>query len=166
MVNHSGSTGHRIGAIDAFAPYEYVVAPSGSCAGMLKLHYPELFHCDPNWLPRADAFAAKTYELTSFLVDVLGVTRVDAGLEATATYHDGCSGLRELGVRVQPRRLLGTVRGLTLEERPQRHAAQADAGARQEVSAVEPLCELQCVHGCHSLVIVSSRFRMTSAVVS
>jgi len=102
--------------IDAFAPYDYVVAPSGSCAGMLKAHYPELFHGDPNWLPRADAFAAKTYELVSFLVDVLGVTRVDAGLEATATYHDSCSGLRELGVRVQPRRLLGTVRGLTLKE--------------------------------------------------
>jgi L-lactate dehydrogenase complex protein LldE len=102
--------------IDAFAHYDYVVAPSGSCAGMIKVHFPELFHGDPNWLPRADAFAGKTYELTSFLVDVLGVTRVDAGLEATATYHDSCSGLRELGVRVQPRRLLGTVRGLTLKE--------------------------------------------------
>ena len=102
--------------IAAFEPYDHVVAPSGSCAGMLKLHYPELFHGDPNWLPRADAFAAKTFELTSFLVDVLGLTRVDASLEATATYHDACSGLRELGVRIQPRRLLGTVRGLTLKE--------------------------------------------------
>jgi L-lactate dehydrogenase complex protein LldE len=102
--------------IAAFAPYEYVVAPSGSCAGMLKVHYPELFHGDPNWQPRADAFAAKTWELVSFLVDVLGLTRVDASFEGTATYHDSCSGLRELGVRVQPRRLLGTVRGLTLKE--------------------------------------------------
>jgi L-lactate dehydrogenase complex protein LldE len=102
--------------IEAFAPYDYVVAPSGSCAGMLKAHYPELFHGDPNWLPRADAFAAKTYELVSFLVDVLGVSRVDASLETTATYHDSCSGLRELGVRIQPRRLLGSVRGLTLKE--------------------------------------------------
>jgi L-lactate dehydrogenase complex protein LldE len=102
--------------IEAFAPYDYVVTPSGSCGGMLKVHYRELFRGDPNWLPRADAFATKTYELISFLVDVLGVTRVDASLEATATYHDSCSGLRELGVRVQPRRLLGTVRGLTLKE--------------------------------------------------
>jgi L-lactate dehydrogenase complex protein LldE len=102
--------------IEAFAPYDYVVAPSGSCAGMLKAHYPELFHGDPNWLPRADAFAAKTFELVSFLVDVLGVARVDASLEATATYHDACSGLRELGVRTQPRRLLGSVRGLVLKE--------------------------------------------------
>jgi L-lactate dehydrogenase complex protein LldE len=102
--------------IEAFAPYDYVVAPSGSCAGMLKVHYPELFQGDPNWQPRADAFAAKTWELVSFLVDVLGVARVDASFEGTATYHDSCSGLRELGVRVQPRRLLGTVRGLTLKE--------------------------------------------------
>ena len=102
--------------IDAFASYDYVVAPSGSCAGMLKMHYPELFHGDPNWLPRAAAFAAKTYELVSFLVDVLGVSRVDASLETTATYHDSCSGLRELGIRVQPRRLLGSVRGLALTE--------------------------------------------------
>ena len=102
--------------ITAFAPFDYVVAPSGSCAGMLKVHYPELFRGDPNWLPRADAFAAKTFELVSFLVDVLGVTRVEVSVEATATYHDACSGLRELGVRAQPRKLLGSVRGLTLTE--------------------------------------------------
>ena len=102
--------------IKAFAPYDYVVAPSGSCAGMIKVHYPELFHGDPNWLPRAGALAAKTFELVSFLVDVLGLTQVEASLEATATYHDGCSGLRELGVRAQPRKLLATVRGLTLTE--------------------------------------------------
>jgi L-lactate dehydrogenase complex protein LldE len=102
--------------IAAFEPYDYVVVPSGSCGGQLKRHYPELFHGDPNWLPRADALAAKTYELISFLVDVLGVARVDASLEATATYHDSCSGLRELGIRAQPRRLLGSVRGLTLKE--------------------------------------------------
>jgi L-lactate dehydrogenase complex protein LldE len=102
--------------IDAFASYDYIVAPSGSCAGMLRVHYPELFHGDPNWLPRAQAFADKTYELVSFLVDVLGVTKVDAHCEGTATYHDSCSGLRELGVRVAPRRLLGTVTGLAIKE--------------------------------------------------
>jgi len=102
--------------IEAFAPYDYVVAPSGSCAGMLKVHYPELFRGDPNWQPRADALAAKTYELVSFLVDVCGVDRVAVRLEATATYHDSCSGLRELGVRDQPRRLLATVQGLRLTE--------------------------------------------------
>jgi L-lactate dehydrogenase complex protein LldE len=83
---------------------------------MLKVHYPELFLGDPNWQPRADALAAKTYELVSFLVDVCGVSRVAAQLPATATYHDSCSGLRELGVRAQPRALLRTVEGLKLAE--------------------------------------------------
>jgi L-lactate dehydrogenase complex protein LldE len=104
--------------ITAFAPHDHVVAPSGSCAGMIKAHYPELFHGDPNWQPRADALAEKTYELTSFLVDVCGVDKVAGRLEATATYHDSCSGLRELGVHDQPRRLLATVAGLRLAEMP------------------------------------------------
>ncbi len=102
--------------IEAFAPYDYVVAPSGSCAGMLKVHYPELFHGDPNWLPKANALAAKTYELVSFLTDVLGVAEVNARFEGRVTYHDSCSGLRELGVREQPRRLLASVEGLSLHE--------------------------------------------------
>jgi L-lactate dehydrogenase complex protein LldE len=102
--------------IEAFAPFDFVVAPSGSCAGMLKVHYPELFRGDPNWGPRADACAAKTFELVSFLVEICGVSRVAARLPATATYHDSCSGLRELGVHDQPRRLLASVEGLTLAE--------------------------------------------------
>jgi L-lactate dehydrogenase complex protein LldE len=102
--------------IDAFAPYDYVVAPSGSCAGMLKVHYPELFHEDPNWLPKAEAFADKTFELVSFLVDVLKVDHVDARFPGKVTYHDACSGLRELGVRAQPRKLLAGVDGLALVE--------------------------------------------------
>ena len=102
--------------IEAFAPYDYVVAPSGSCAGMLKLHYPRLFRDDPNQLPRAQAFAEKTFELISFLVDVLGVAHVPARFEGTVTYHDGCSGLRELGVKSQPRKLLAGVEGLKLTE--------------------------------------------------
>ena len=100
--------------IDAFAPYDYVVAPSGSCAGMIKAHYPELFADDPNLARKADALAAKTYELVSFLVDVMGVTQVDAAYEGGVTYHDSCSGLRELGVKRQPRLLLASVEGLKL----------------------------------------------------
>src|ERR1700712_2117788 len=76
------------GVITAFAPCDYVVAPSGSCAGMLKKHYPELFHGDPNWLPRAEAFAAKTFELVSFLTDVLKVMDTAARFDGTVTYHD------------------------------------------------------------------------------
>jgi L-lactate dehydrogenase complex protein LldE len=102
--------------IDAFQGFDYVVAPSGSCAGMIKAHYPELFEDDPNWLPKANALAAKTYELTSFLVDVLGITKVDASFDGAVTYHDSCSGLRELGVKTQPRKLLASMDGLTLVE--------------------------------------------------
>jgi L-lactate dehydrogenase complex protein LldE len=83
---------------------------------MLRVHYPELFRDDPKGRVQAEAFAEKTYELVSFLVDVLQVKQVDASFEATATYHDACSGLRELGVKSQPRQLLAGIRGLTLTE--------------------------------------------------
>jgi L-lactate dehydrogenase complex protein LldE len=104
--------------IETFRPYDYVVAPSGSCAGMIRAHYPELFADDPEWLPRAQALAQRTYELVSFLHDVLGVRAVDARWQGTITYHDSCSGLRELGVREQPRALLRSVAGLTIAELP------------------------------------------------
>jgi L-lactate dehydrogenase complex protein LldE len=102
--------------IEAFRGYDYVVAPSGSCAGMIRTHYPELFADDPNWLPKANALGARTYELTSFLVDVLGVGAVEAAFDGAVTYHDACSGLRELGVKAQPRMLLKSVDGLELVE--------------------------------------------------
>jgi L-lactate dehydrogenase complex protein LldE len=102
--------------IAAFEPYDYVIAPSGSCAGMLKTHYPELFEGDAAWTARVEAFCRKTYELVSFLTDVLRVTRVDARFDGMVTYHDSCSGLRELSIRAQPRRLLAGVDGLELKE--------------------------------------------------
>jgi L-lactate dehydrogenase complex protein LldE len=102
--------------IVAFEPYDYVVVPSGSCGGMVKTHYPELFHDDPHWGPRVAALCAKTFELVSFLVDVLKVERVQARFAGTATYHDACSGLRELGIKAQPRKLLSCVEGLKLVE--------------------------------------------------
>ncbi|MCX8132362.1 MAG: (Fe-S)-binding protein [Roseococcus sp.] len=103
--------------IDAFLGYDFVVAPSGSCAAMIAHHYPALFAgVDPDYRARAERLAAKTHELTSFLADVLGVRAVSARLEARATYHDSCSGLRELGVKAQPRALLASVAGLTLTE--------------------------------------------------
>lgn len=104
--------------IEALEGYDYVVAPSGSCAGTLKCHYPELLADDPDWAARARAFAAKVHELMSFLVDVRGLSgeALEARFDATATYHDSCSGLRELGVKAQPRALLQGVSGLQLEE--------------------------------------------------
>jgi L-lactate dehydrogenase complex protein LldE len=104
--------------IAAFEPYDYVVAPSGSCAGMIRAHYPTLFDADPALQKRAQALAARTYELVSFLVDVRGVSRVAARFEGSITYHDSCSGLRELGVKQQPRKLLATIEGLRLAELP------------------------------------------------
>ena len=102
--------------IEAFAECDYVVAPSGSCAGMIAKHYPELFAGDPNMAPRANALAAKTHELVSFLTDVLFVSKVPARFTGSVTYHDSCSGLRELGVQAQPRKLLKSVEGLELVE--------------------------------------------------
>ena len=102
--------------IEAFADCDYVVAPSGSCGGMLAKHYPELFADDPNMSPRAHAFGQKCHELVSFLTDVRGVTHVATSFPRTVTYHDSWSGLRELGVREQPRKLLASIDGLELVE--------------------------------------------------
>ncbi len=102
--------------IKAFEDYDYVVAPSGSCAGTMAKHYPEMFEGDPELQRRARAFSAKCFELVSFLTDVMGVTRVDASFPHKVTYHDSCSGLREMGVQAQPRKLLSTVDGLELVE--------------------------------------------------
>ncbi|MFQ5783666.1 MAG: (Fe-S)-binding protein [Alphaproteobacteria bacterium] len=102
--------------IAAFAGYDHVVAPSGSCAGMLKRHYPALFAADPAGAREAEAFASKVHELTAFLYDILGVRAVDAHFDGAVTYHDACSGLRELGVKAQPRALLASVAGLELAE--------------------------------------------------
>ncbi|MBI3113982.1 MAG: (Fe-S)-binding protein [Rhodospirillales bacterium] len=102
--------------IEAFEGFDYVVAPSGSCAGMIKVHYPRLFADDPAMANRAQALAARTHELVSFLVDVLKSDAVAASYAGTVTYHDSCSGLRELGIKAQPRVLLGKINGLTLKE--------------------------------------------------
>ena len=102
--------------IAALEGFDYVVAPSGSCAGMLKKHYPALLAKEPAWAARATAFAGKVHELVSFLVDVRGMTEVGERLAGTATYHDSCSGLRELDIKEQPRTLLRSVDGLELVE--------------------------------------------------
>lgn len=102
--------------IDAFAGFDYVVVPSGSCGGMIKTHYPSLFADEPAMMERAEDLAARTFELVSFLADVLKVPAPEARYDGVVTYHDACSGLRELGVKAQPRRLLQNVAGLTLKE--------------------------------------------------
>ena len=105
--------------IAALEDYDYVVAPSGSCAGMLKHHYPRLLKNDPDWAERTNAFADKVHELLSFLMRERKMTTLD-GLDAKysgcVTYHDSCSGLRELGIKCEPRQLLAMVDGLELVE--------------------------------------------------
>lgn len=102
--------------IQTFESFDYVVAPSGSCGGMIKMHYPEMFADDTEWGPRAQRLADKTFELMSFLADIRGATKFDAPFAGTVTYHDSCSGLRELGIKDQPRALLTSIEGLQLNE--------------------------------------------------
>jgi L-lactate dehydrogenase complex protein LldE len=106
------------GILDAFSGYDYVVVPSGSCGGMIRHHLPHLFDDDPNQRARADALAARTHEIVSFLTDVLKIrTLPTVRLDGPVTYHDSCSGLRELGIKGQPRTLLEAVGATVVEMR-------------------------------------------------
>jgi len=102
--------------IGEFEGCDYVVVPSGSCAGMIRVHFLEVFRDEPFLLARAERLAARTYELTEFLAKVAKRAQISGGFEGTVTYHDSCSGLRELGVKAQPRQLLAKVAGLKLVE--------------------------------------------------
>ncbi len=104
--------------IAAFEHYPCIVVPSGSCAGMLCKHYPDLFdsESEPSWHARATAFAARVFELTSFLSDVLGVDFAGRAYPRRVTYHDSCSSFREMGVAAQPRKLLQSLDGIAFVE--------------------------------------------------
>lgn len=102
--------------LDAFEGYDYVVVPSGSCAAMIRHHYPALFEAESELAVRAAGLAGRTYELVSFLTDVRGLRAVDAEYPHRVTYHDACSGLRELGIERQPRDLLQSIHGLEIVE--------------------------------------------------
>ncbi|MBR7830799.1 (Fe-S)-binding protein [Actinospica sp. MGRD01-02] len=97
--------------VNTLAEYDYVVTPSGSCAAMVRNHYPRID-------VKSTELAPRMLELTEFLVDVLGVEDVGAYYPHTVTYHPSCHGLRMLGLGERPRRLLKAVRGLTLLELP------------------------------------------------
>lgn len=115
----AGNSGDKRGAaalakqvIAAFEGYDYLVGPSGSCVGQIR-SYPSLFS-DPVWRKRAEDLAAKSFEILGFLHDVMGWRPSGVRLDASATYHDSCSGLRELGIEAQPRALLAGVEGLQM----------------------------------------------------
>ena len=119
--NHN--SGDRAGAaalartmIAAMEGHDYVIVPSGSCAATVIKDYPQILAGDPDWAERAKSLAARTHEIVSFLTDVLGIEAVAARFPARATYHDSCSGLRSLGIKAQPRKLLASVEGLELTE--------------------------------------------------
>ncbi len=99
-------------------PAECIVVPSGSCACMLKKEYLHLFQDDPEMHQRAAGLGRKIYELSDFLVRVLGREDVGARFTGTATYHPSCHLLRGLGIADAPTRLLQRVQGLTLHELP------------------------------------------------
>ena len=102
--------------IAAFKGFDHVVVPSGSCGGMIIKHYPELFAEGSADHAAAVELSGRTHELVSFLTRVMKIDKVDAHFPAKATYHDSCSGLRELGIKAEPRMLLATVKGVSLRE--------------------------------------------------
>jgi L-lactate dehydrogenase complex protein LldE len=117
--NSGDRAGARALAAKLLAEFEgcdYLVAPSGSCSGMIRTHYADLFRDDEAMRKRVDTLGAKTFELTDFLVNVLKLTRVPGKFDGTITYHDSCAGLREMSVKRQPRALLASVPGLKLTE--------------------------------------------------
>ena len=97
-----------------------IIIPSGSCAAMVRHGYLELFKDDPKWLPRAEALARRTYEFSEYLVDVRGLTDLDACWPGRLTYHPSCHLLRGLGVDRQPRLLLAAVKDAEIVELPER----------------------------------------------
>jgi L-lactate dehydrogenase complex protein LldE len=99
-----------------FKDCDYIVAPSGSCAGMIRVHYPTLFVDDPAVLESITRLSGRTYELTDFLANVVKIKNIPGHYSGTLTYHDSCAGLRELGVQAQPRALLAKMPGVTIAE--------------------------------------------------
>jgi len=102
--------------LEEFEGLEYVVVPSGSCGGMIRAHFPDLFRDTPAERERIRKLCERTYELTDFLVNVAKLKTLPASFAGTITYHDSCSGLRELGVKAQPRALLARLPGIALRE--------------------------------------------------
>lgn len=114
--DRAAAKGLALKVLDEFGSYDYLVAPSGSCSGMIRTHYPELLSGEPGIADRLARLTARTYELTDFLVNVLKLETVPGTFSGKLTYHDSCSGLREMGVKQQPRRLLGKMPGVQLTE--------------------------------------------------
>ncbi len=143
-----------------FADCEYVVVPSGSCAGMMRTHYPDLLDDVPESEREAvRALAARTHELTDFLVNIAHYQPDAKTSIKTITYHDSCAGLRELGVKQQPRALLAQVAGVQLKEMEECEQCCGFGGAFAikfgEISAhiAERKCENIAASGADAVVL-------------
>ncbi|HTN50292.1 MAG TPA: (Fe-S)-binding protein [Burkholderiaceae bacterium] len=99
-----------------FEGFDFVVIPSGSCGGQIRVHYLELFRDHPDLKSRAEQLAGRVYEVTDFLASVLKIDRLSSQFSGHITYHDSCCGLRELGVKRQPRQLLALLPGVRVSE--------------------------------------------------
>ena len=102
--------------IEVFGDDERIISPSGSCVSMVKHRYPELLSDEPAWCDRARELSGRVYELSQFIVDVLGITDMDASFNGKVTYHESCHIFRALGISEQPRKLIAAVRGAELVE--------------------------------------------------
>lgn len=145
--------------IGEFEGCDYLVAPSGSCSGMVKSHYAALLADAPALERRALALAARTYELTSFLFDIAGVERIDSKFAGTLTYHDCCSGLREMKVKFQPRYFLSKVPTAQLKEMSEPETCCGFGGTFSikygEISArlADAKCDMACATGADTVVM-------------
>jgi L-lactate dehydrogenase complex protein LldE len=149
-----------IHTIQVFEPSEGdIVIPSGSCCSMIRQSYLELFDGDPKWLPRAKAMAERCYELSEYLVDVLGVTNLGTSFKGTVTYHSSCHLLRELGVNHQPRQLLREIKGLEVVELPGSDECCGFGGVfsveHPEISSAMLERKLSNVESTHAPIVVS-----------
>ena len=146
--------------IQIFENSEYVVAPSGSCTGMVKVFFPDLFKHDPPMFERALSLASRTYELTEFLVNVLGVDDVGARFEGKVALHQSCHLLRELNVKTEPQRLLKSVSGIEVVQLEQAEVCCGFGGLFSikypHISGGILQDKLDCIKKCGADVVVAS----------
>ena len=146
--------------IDIFEDSEYVVAPSGSCTGMVRVFFPDLFKDDAEMLKRARSLASRTYEFTEFLVNVLGVEDVSAQFEGKVALHQSCHLLRELDVRTEPERVLKAVQGMEYVKLEQSEVCCGFGGLfaikYQHISGAILQDKLECIKKCGADVVVAS----------
>jgi L-lactate dehydrogenase complex protein LldE len=142
-----------------FENCEYLVSPSGSCSGMIKAHYEELFSDNPALAARAKKLGDKTYELTSFLYDIAKLEKIESKFSGDITYHDCCSGLREMKVKFQPRYYISQIPAAQIKEMSEPETCCGFGGTFSikygEISArlADAKCDMACATGAGTIVM-------------